>query len=354
LPLVADAFGDLDTRDAAQAWRVIEGAVQTGFTTRPLVAALNALAEAAPTPPIGLVLGSGFEDKPQLITALAKRYRLIGAGAMTVKAVNEPASLFPALARLSIAHPETRRDPPAQGTGWLSKRIGGSGGRHIRVARGGQRPRPRRYYQRQIDGARLSVGAVFAADGPELALSRQWIAPSPEHPFRYGGAVSMPDVAPNLRSALFAAARRAGEHFALAGLASFDFIVADGAPHLVDINPRPGASLDVLDDDEGSLFRAHVAACEGPRIPPVGQGVGPARAAAILHADRGAVKLGDIPWPVWSADRGAPGTHVPEGAPLATARAEAPTADAAERLARDRLAELQDLIYGHETTREPH
>ncbi len=68
---------------------------------------------------------------------------------------------------------------------------------------------------------------------------------------------------------------------------------------------------------------------------------------AILHADRGPVTLGETPWPDWSADRGSPGTFVPRGAPLATAFAEAATADAAEALARIRLAELEDLIYGH-------
>ena len=47
-------------------FRVIDGAMQTGFTTKPVVAALDALAAAARVPPIGLVLGSGFEDKPRL------------------------------------------------------------------------------------------------------------------------------------------------------------------------------------------------------------------------------------------------------------------------------------------------
>jgi predicted ATP-grasp superfamily ATP-dependent carboligase len=68
---------------------------------------------------------------------------------------------------------------------------------------------------------------------------------------------------------------------------------------------------------------------------------------AILHADRGPLTLGDIPWPDWSADRGTPGTFVPRGAPLATALADAPTADEAQRLAAVRLAEFEDLIYGH-------
>jgi predicted ATP-grasp superfamily ATP-dependent carboligase len=158
----------------------------------------------------------------------------------------------------------------------------------------------------------------------------------------------MPDVANDLRGQLESAARITAEAFHIAGMASFDFIVAEGKPHLLEVNPRPGASLDVLDDDQGSQFEAHIAACLGeerandlpaaPRTP---------RAMAILHADRGALTLGTMLWPAWSADRGPPGTFIPKGAPLASVFAEAATADAAEALARARLAELEDLIYEH-------
>ena len=145
-----------------------------------------------------------------------------------------------------------------------------------------------------------------------------------------------------------------GQALGLKGLTSFDAIIDETAVYLLEVNPRPGASLDVLDDDCGSLFREHMAACLDQRLPlnalssKITKAInGPAKAMAILHADRGPIILNEIPWPDWSADRGSPGTFIPLGAPLATALAEAPTADAAEALARKRLAELEDLIYGH-------
>jgi predicted ATP-grasp superfamily ATP-dependent carboligase len=346
-PLVADAFGDLDTRDAATTTRVIDGAMATGFRTKPLLAALNALASAAKTPPVGLVIGSGFEDKPRLIAALASRYRLLGNDTATYKTSKDPAIFFAKLDELGIAHPMTQPFPPAETDGWLTKRIGGSGGRHIRVCRAGLTERRRRYFQKQLTGERLSVGGVFGTDTPRLALSRQWITPSREQPFRFGGAVSMPDVAPELRQKLESAALAVASAFRIIGMASFDFIVAGGVPHLLEVNPRPGASLDVLDDSAGSLFRAHLATCgaaEPPRSPSQPQ---TARAMAILHADRAALTLGATPWPEWGADRGIPGAVIPKGAPLASVFAEAQTADAAEALARARLAELEDLIYEH-------
>jgi predicted ATP-grasp superfamily ATP-dependent carboligase len=346
-PLVADAFGDLDTRDAASAVEVIDGAMSAGFRTKPLIAALDLLTAFASSPPIGLVLGSGFEDKPRLIAALGHRFRLLGNTAATYKACKDPAAFFAKLDELGIAHPETQSAPPPDPNGWLTKRIGGSGGRHIRVCTPSATRRARRYFQRQLSGDRISVGGIFGTPSPHLSLTRQWITPSPEQPFRFGGAVSLPDVPASLRQALETTATRVASAFNIRGMASFDFIVSSGMPYLLEVNPRPGASLDVIDDEQGSQFRTHIDVCAG--IEPAAAPPPPrrARAMAILHADRRALTLGATPWPDWSADRGPPGTYVPVGAPLASVFAEAETADEAQRLALARLAELEDLLYEH-------
>ena len=54
--------------------------MQTGFRTKPLIAALDDSLRLQVRRPIGLVLGSGFEGKPQLVATLADRYRLLGNG----------------------------------------------------------------------------------------------------------------------------------------------------------------------------------------------------------------------------------------------------------------------------------
>ena len=347
-PLVADAFGDLDTRQAAGDFRVLDGAMPTGFRTKPLIAALEDLSRSARSKPIGLVLGSGLEDKPRLVAALASRFNLLGSGDATYKACKDPHSFFARLDRLGIPHPQTQTAPPADPTGWISKRIGGSGGRHIRVCHGPQAAKPRRYFQKLIDGDRISAGGVFTPHGNTVSLTRQWISPSAEHPFRFGGCVSTPELEDGLRGTIINAVDTIAGDLKLRGMASFDFIVSEnGAANLLEINARPGASLDVLDDSKGRMFAGHIAAWIGAGLPLMEEKTKCAKTMAILHADRGQVTLGDIPWPDWSADRASPGTFIPQGAPVATALAEAPTADAAEALVRKRLAELEDLIYGH-------
>lgn len=347
-PLVADAFGDADTRAASDEFRVVDGAARIGFRTKPLVTALESLAAGAATPPIGLVLGSGFEDKTRLVAALASRHRLLGCDAETIRACKQPDVLMPLLDRLGIPHPPTQLTAPdsSSDANWLSKRIGGSGGRHIRRCEGTNAIRPRRYFQKELDGTRLSIGGVFSAGGARIAATSQWTAPSSREPFRYGGAASLPPIDAELFGQMTAAATAVANALALTGMASFDFIVLDGIAHLVDVNPRPGAALDVLDDDDGYAFNAHVLACNGAYVPPMRRRLNEARAAAVMHADRGNVTAGAINWPDWSADRPAPGTDIHEGDPIATAFATADTSDNAEQLVRTRLAELETLVYG--------
>lgn len=348
VPLVADAFGDSDTRSAAHGYRQIANAVRNGFSAKPLFAALDALIATAPSPPIGIVLGSGFEDRPKLIDSLDKRYRLLGTKAETVAEVKDPARFFPLLKQTGIAHPETTLTPPGDPEGWIAKRRGAAGGAHIRDATALSRPYRSHYFQRHIAGTAVSVFALASKGGVALELSRQWTGPSPRKPFRYGGAVIIDYDDSPAHQRMVTAAATLVELLDPVGLLSFDFIVEGDVPYLLEVNPRPGATLDIFDDLKGNLFRAHVEAGLGNglwqarELPNV-----QARASAILYADNGAVVPGEIEWPPWASDRPMPGTSIPAETPIATVHAEGPSAELAERLVRARLCELSDLVYTH-------
>lgn len=345
VPLVADAFGDMDTRAAAAGFRVVDNAMTNGFRAKPLLAALDALVAEAPSQPIGLVLGSGLEDKLRLVEILDKRYTVLGCMPETMRQCKDPQIFFAVLDELGIAHPETRVMPPADCTGWISKRVGGSGGRHIRRCSPKMSAKPRRYFQKHINGTRISVSALAAADGIATTFSRQWTAPTEAQPFRYGGAVGLPESETPAAASMLTTVDKLARAFELRGMVSFDFIVDGETAYLLEINPRPGATLDVFDDLAGTMFRAHIDASRALPLDRRGGDIETARAAAILHADRGPLTLGNYDWPTWSADRGAAGTAVPKGAPLATVFADGATPDAAVLLARTRLAALESLLY---------
>lgn len=348
LPLVVDCFGDQDTRQAAHELTCLPARVQIGFLKRPLMAALDSLTARAPSPPIGLVLGAGFECNPKLVAALAGRFALIGNSAEIIRRVKDPTSFFQALTSLGIRHPDTSVTPPATPHGWLMKRIGGSGGLHIHRCPENFEPDPRRYFQREMPGDAISVLAVASRRGTAVALTRQWSSPIKRRPYRYGGAVSGLAVDDDLEARLIDVTLTLVEEFQLQGLVSLDFVLHDGEPLLLEINPRPGATLDILDDASGNLFAAHVAACQGdnPASALKGRWI-PARAAAAayLYADAGPVRIGEVAWPDWCADRPGKGTEVARGQPLATVISSASTSADAERLCRNRLSELAELVY---------
>jgi predicted ATP-grasp superfamily ATP-dependent carboligase len=142
-----------------------------------------------------------------------------------------------------------------------------------------------------------------------------------------------------------AALRRLTTHVPLSGLNSADFLVGDGTFHLLEINPRPGATLDLFEPDGDSLFTLHVEACHGrlpARVPPLGD----AMAGAIIYADPAIASLPAIDWPEWTADRPAPCSRFDRDEPLCSVFARAGTADAAKRLLEERCATVRAMLEG--------
>lgn len=347
-PLVVDCFGDLDTVALAEASRCLPARVQVGFTARPLLAALESLAADAPSPPIGLVLGAGFECNPRLVVKLADRFRLIGNDAGTIQRTKDPHHFFSVLDSLGVPHPETRLDAPTPSDGWLMKRVGGSGGLHIHACPATPRPDTRRYFQRHSAGEAISLLGLVSEKSAAFAVSRQWTNPLPRRPFRYGGAAGSLLLDEDLEARLIEMSLAVSEALALRGIVSFDYLVNDGEPSLLEVNPRPGATLDVFDDAAGTLFKTHVEASLGgdPAAllasgwhPPV------ARAAAFLYADRGSLTARALDWPEWAADRPRPGSPIGAGQPLATVIAEGDDIDAVQATCVERLGMLETLLY---------
>lgn len=336
-PLVADLFGDDDTREAATASIRLPGSMRRGLPPRRLAAGLAEL--AAERTAAGLVYGSGFEDRPGLLMALQRRYRLLGNSPATVRVVKRPASLAGLCKQAQVPHP-----PPqsAAGSGgqWLEKRPGASGGVHVRPLAPGAPARRGRYAQEKLPGQPISV--VFVADGRRacvLGICVEWPDPAPGQLYRYGGAARPADLAAPLAEALTAASQRLVASTGLVGLNSADFVIDGTSFALLEINPRPGATLDLFTDPAGSVFRLHIEGCQGmlPRALPR---FAPAAAAAVVYARRAVTPPERFAWPDWAADRQPAGHKVAAGAPLCTVLAEAPEAAAARALVARRSVEI--------------
>jgi len=179
-----------------------------------------------------------------------------------------------------------------------------------------------------------------------VGFSHQWTVGSAPRPYRYGGASGPTLLDPAIKAPMSAAAEAVSSALGLVGLVSFDFVLAEGVPYLLEVNPRPGATLDVFDDQSGVLFSAHVAACRDEALSLGSLPQQGGRAAGILYADGGSLIPTMAEWPSWTADRPMPGTRIPRHRPVATVFAAGETATAAELNCRHRLEELASMLYG--------
>jgi len=347
-PLVADFFADADTQDAAHACRKLTGLAR-GFRWRSLYPALSALAELAPSPVLGLVYGSGFEDRPELLRLISRRWPLLGTGASAVARLKSPEDFFATLDRLGIAHPPTQSAPPARGGKWLAKKRGGAGGSHIVPSRHA-RAKADTYFQEHVAGR--AVSALFVACGGEarvLGFSEQWTSPLPARPWRYGGAVCPASLSPSLARNMTATVKKLARAYPIKGLASADFLLCDEVPLLLEINPRPGATLDIFDRGRRPLLSLHIEAAREGKLPSRALELQDAMASAIVYAARRAQAPADGVWPAWVADRPQPSEWIDKSRPICTVSARAGTIAEARRSAESRRRKILQLFQAAST-----
>jgi uncharacterized protein len=329
-PLVSDMFGDQDTLNAAHAHRRLLGDLASGIDEQALIPTLEILSEVHD--PLGVVYGTGFEDRPRLLDRLAKHWRVLGNDAAVVAKAKNPELLSSLCADFDVPFPEISLSKPRKLDGWLVKRKGGAGGTHIRSASHSSQIRGQFYYQRKVCGT--PVAAAFLADGKRatiLGYSAQWSSPTPAQPYRYGGAVRPAQLAPRMSALLSAVVHRITGAISLVGLNSMDFLVDHERFCLMEINPRPGATLDIFETANNSLFAQHVAACSGGRVGDLHHPKG-ATAAEIVYAQHDIPSVPALDWPHWTTDRPLAGSTIKADEPVCTVHARGPAVARARAL----------------------
>jgi len=257
--------------------------------------------------------------------------------------VKNPLILAQICADHGIWHPEVMLSAPEDQTGWLMKKRGGAGGGHISIARQRSTSMPEHYFQRQVGGDNCS--ALFIADGKNaemIGLSAQWAAPTRAQPFRYGGAVGPIALAAPMIEKILGAITSLTRRFGLVGLNSADFLIDGEDAWLIEINARPGATLDIFDSPGNPLIVRHVAACDGRLAPYSADPL--IKAARIVYAPSAMTTRDRIEWPDWSADRPVPGAPISAGDPLCTVFATGPTVEFARSCVEERARRIIALV----------
>jgi uncharacterized protein len=340
-PLSIDVFGDDDMRETSRASVKLDGGLSEGLTADNVCRAVEMLVNLHN--PIGLVYGAGFEHQPETLAAIAERTRVFGNSADILKRAKDPVAFAQACEANGVRHPPIAFDPPGEPELWLMKRRGGAGGAHIAAADDPKRALGDCYFQRRVGGR--SISALFLANEGSaeiVGLSTQWTAPTPSSPFRYGGAAGPVDIEPPQAEEIARSVVAMTSELNLVGLNSADFLVSDDAVWLIEVNPRPGATLDVFESNENPLFARHVAACEGRRM--LASSSFAVKAAETVYAPHEVAVREGLNWPDWAVDRSPPGTRFSSGDPVCTVLASGATVDSARACASERAQEIIALV----------
>jgi predicted ATP-grasp superfamily ATP-dependent carboligase len=320
-----DLFGDADTRRVSSAWWPAGEAGVLRIDGPLVLGALQELAQRADV--AGWVPGSGCEGQPELLAAGAALLPLIGTAPPAVQRTRDPLAFFGFLAAQGIAHPEVRSTAPADADGWLVKDAHGCGGWHIRhaAARHHEQADAHHYFQRRAHGTPMS--ATFCANGSEavlLGFNEIIVRAFGVRPFVYCGVVGPVPLAETPARQVTRVIRLLTAEMVLQGLCSLDFMLDGDEVQVLEVNPRPPASMALYGQrPTAGLMVAHVDACLHGRLPalrPAEPAQAPVHGSAIVFAPRplqldDAAALGLQNWPDCH-DLPAAGTHIDRGDPL--------------------------------------
>ncbi len=259
-----DLFGDDDTRRVSSQWLRIGRASSMRIDGARLLETLAGLAERGDVE--GWVIGSGFEGQTDLLAEADTVLPRWGTAAADMRRVHDPRSFFAALDRHGIDHPAVQHTALADAAGWLIKDAGGCGGWQVRAASPDQALAAQQYFQRQVQGTPMS--ATFVANGHDavvLGINQQLVRSMGARPFLFCGVIGPLVLPAALEQAVEQAVRALAAEFQLQGLGSLDFML-DGARFTVlEVNPRPPASVALYRDRQP--MRAHLRACRAGELP---------------------------------------------------------------------------------------
>ncbi len=353
------------------------------FGDRDLLAVARSYARAVPYPDVlpQLVAGfpagpwiytGGLENHPEIIAEISRHRPLAGCTVPAVRQVRDPTQLGILARSAGLRYPETRFSPgavPVDGS-WLVKPRCSAGGHGIGRWRGRLDDTPaddRQLWQENVPGRPWSVAMLVTPGGADLiGASRQLIGSrwTAARPFHWSGGL---DIDPaSLPRSVAKLLQRLGRELAnvpgLVGLVGVDLIVdRQLGLTLLEINPRPTASMELIERGTGlSLATAQLAAC-GLALPGSPAAASPRRqtwakavvfAASPLVIDERSEAVLDTLARSWRAADGQPAIAdlplppqtIATGRPICTVFAAGPSPAAALCLLRHRVHELRQQL----------
>ena len=314
--------------------------------------ALPQLAERFPPGP--MFYTGGLENYPDVVRELARRRPLWGNGPEVLAQVRDPFELA-VVVKTPVA---CASGSPVPTTGeWLVKSLRSSGGLGVRWARPGEIVPTGCYLQEFISGTPMS--AVFHGKHL-LGVTEQLIGTTWLHsrPFHYAGTIAPIALPLEVTSELSLLGEQLVEAFGLTGLFGVDFILKDGEPWVLEVNPRYPASAEVLEHAGGFAAFNPLASRERkrPEFSTVAKGI--YFAPRELRFPEAGPWDADLtgPFDPWRlpgfADIPEPGEPIEASSPVLTFFAEGTTVAECRKLLQTQAGQLDELLLAI-LTRKP-
>lgn len=346
-PIVLDLYADQDTRACAEHCMLLAPA-PVGFEPEAL---LPLAARLAPPEQYPLVYGSGLDITPDLLEEVARGRVLYGNPPELLWRLKTPQTFFALLAELGIPYPDIRQTRPPDPEHWLLKAGRSQGGKGVRECSAGTRPEQHEYFQRRLSGPSMSL--LFLADGERMhpiGFNTLWSLERPGLPFLFRGAVNRTALLESQCRDVREYARRMVQALTLKGLHSLDFMLDGGNCRMLELNPRPSATMALYDRDiPDGLLAWHIRSFQG-RIGGFEPPSFPVRAFRFALAHRPLTIPFGLDWPEWCCDRPQAGLSLDPDHPLCTITAEGTDPARVESLLDRREDELQrrfDALQPH-------
>ena len=254
-PFCADMFADADLQEIATAIRVDRYPNDLRSAQRLF-------------PPGEWIYTGGLENYPKLVEQIARERPLIGNNRSVLQQVRNPFELTSVLSRCGFAVPQTQIEVPTDySRRWLRKPMRSAGGTNIAFWADnkaiGRSPDDsetedatralyrHHYFQEHIAGT--SYGAVCAVNEQQGAMllgvtqsltGEEWSGASG---FVYCGSVGPVTLPEAAERTVRKSAKVIAQEFSLQGLFGIDFVLSEGHPYVVEVNPRYTAAVEVLE-----------------------------------------------------------------------------------------------------------
>lgn len=231
-PYCVDLFADRDLTMHCHCQRIDNQIYPQGFPE---------MVQSLPDGPWMYV--GGLENDPTVIEEISKERTLWGNGPEVLKKVRSPEWLSTKLncpeIDLEVGH-----------KGWLRKSRKSAGGQHIEYASEGEIASTDVYFQEWIEGQSYSASFSAIQNQVELiGITEQLVGTSWLHakPFAYTGSIGPVQLGRSVQAELEKMGQFLVKHSGICGLFGIDFILHNGIPRLIEVNPRYTASMEVLE-----------------------------------------------------------------------------------------------------------